>query len=715
MSEAKIVVSAQDNASKVLQQVRSSMGDVQASGAQLAGTLAGLGIAFSAVTATAWVKNIVDGVDALNDIKDASGSSIENISALESVADRTGTSFETMGASLLKFNESLNRAEPDSATERAIKAIGLSTKELKALDPAEALRQTAVALSQFADDGNKARLTQELFGKSLKDIAPFLTNLAEQGQLNATVTAEQATAAELFNKQLFAMAANSKEAGRAFAADLLPTITQITKEFTSLNESGGAFTAVGEGIKVAMETVAIVAANVSFVLSGVGREIGAIAAQTAALATLDLQGFNAISQAVKEDGVRARAELDALERRILQAGSIAKSITSANQTAAESARLGLRGAPSVGDIGGKPTKAKKPKSEEINDNARALASYVQSLQSELSTTEKLSAEQKALNFLKSIGSTGEVAQVRELVLMQAKKVDSIKAEEEAQKALDLARKQTTDYFDGLAKELDAQQKNTDSLRQQVEEVGLTTEQLNTLKLARLDAAIAQEQQTAAALAANDGTLEEIKLAERRIELLKEQRQLTATGQIRQAQADTRAEADKASKDFANTLHNDLKGAFSAAFRDTQDPLKAFGDALENVVFTRAATALADALAEAAIQQAAQSSAGSIGSGIGSFISSLFPSFDGGGTTGAAGRTGGLDGKGGFMALLHPQETVLDHTKGQTGSGGGAVNITQNIQIDSRSDQSSIMAAMYQAKEMAKAEILRSRQRGGAFA
>ncbi len=39
-----------------------------------------------------------------------------------------------------------------------------------------------------------------------------------------------------------------------------------------------------------------------------------------------------------------------------------------------------------------------------------------------------------------------------------------------------------------------------------------------------------------------------------------------------------------------------------------------------------------------------------------------PSFDGGGYTGSASRSGGLDGKGGFLAMLHPQERVLDEAK-----------------------------------------------------
>ena len=39
-------------------------------------------------------------------------------------------------------------------------------------------------------------------------------------------------------------------------------------------------------------------------------------------------------------------------------------------------------------------------------------------------------------------------------------------------------------------------------------------------------------------------------------------------------------------------------------------------------------------------------------------------FAGGGYTGMGVRAGGIDGKGGFPAILHPNETVIDHTKGQ---------------------------------------------------
>lgn len=40
-----------------------------------------------------------------------------------------------------------------------------------------------------------------------------------------------------------------------------------------------------------------------------------------------------------------------------------------------------------------------------------------------------------------------------------------------------------------------------------------------------------------------------------------------------------------------------------------------------------------------------------------------PSFAGGGYTGDGARSGGMDGMGGYLAMLHPRETVTDHTKG----------------------------------------------------
>lgn len=58
------------------------------------------------------------------------------------------------------------------------------------------------------------------------------------------------------------------------------------------------------------------------------------------------------------------------------------------------------------------------------------------------------------------------------------------------------------------------------------------------------------------------------------------------------------------------------------------------------------------------------------------IFGALPSFDGGGYTGMGIRAGGIDGKGGSLAVVHPNETVIDHTKGQ--SMGAAPTVNFNI-------------------------------------
>lgn len=91
------------------------------------------------------------------------------------------------------------------------------------------------------------------------------------------------------------------------------------------------------------------------------------------------------------------------------------------------------------------------------------------------------------------------------------------------------------------------------------------------------------------------------------------------------------------------------------------------------------------------------------------------SFDGGGYTGNGPRSGGLDGRGGFMAMLHPNETVVDHSRGNS---GGEVVINQNINVTTGVQQTvrnEIQSMLPQIAEVSKAAVLDARRRGGSFA
>ena len=57
------------------------------------------------------------------------------------------------------------------------------------------------------------------------------------------------------------------------------------------------------------------------------------------------------------------------------------------------------------------------------------------------------------------------------------------------------------------------------------------------------------------------------------------------------------------------------------------------------------------------------------------------SFDGGGYTGGGSRSGGVDGKGGFYAIMHPQETVIDHTKSSSNTVNNTQSTSKNINFN----------------------------------
>jgi len=90
------------------------------------------------------------------------------------------------------------------------------------------------------------------------------------------------------------------------------------------------------------------------------------------------------------------------------------------------------------------------------------------------------------------------------------------------------------------------------------------------------------------------------------------------------------------------------------------------------------------------------------------------SFAGGGYTGMGSRSGGVDGKGGFPAILHPNETVIDHNAGQSMQGvtvNQTINISTGVQQTVRAE---IATLMPQIANAAKGAVADARQRGGGF-
>lgn len=101
------------------------------------------------------------------------------------------------------------------------------------------------------------------------------------------------------------------------------------------------------------------------------------------------------------------------------------------------------------------------------------------------------------------------------------------------------------------------------------------------------------------------------------------------------------------------------------------------DALKNALGR-----VADMMMEGALSQLFGGGGVKGGGLFGSVVSSLlgWPSFEGGGDTGPGARSGGVDGKGGFPAILHPRETVVDHTRKAASVGRQNVHVTSDVKV-----------------------------------
>jgi hypothetical protein len=262
-------------------------------------------------------KASIEGLDALNDMADATGASIENLSAIEDIAVRTGTSMESATGSIVRLNRALIDTKVDPKTLEVFKMLGLSADDLRKLDPAQALMEVAKAFSQFEDDGNKARAAQVLFGKSLQEVAPLLKDMAERGELIATTTTEQAKAAEAFANSVRSLTKDLADLSRGFVGQLLPFLQDMADAWPRNEQGARDFGTAVKFIAIPLQTLLVLGSDVVFVFDRIQGQVGQFMAQIAAIARGDFEGVKAIREAFAADSEQARKDLDAFQAAVM--------------------------------------------------------------------------------------------------------------------------------------------------------------------------------------------------------------------------------------------------------------------------------------------------------------------------------------------------------------------------------------------------------------
>lgn len=663
-SQAKITLSAEDRASRIIGQVREQMARASEQANELTAAAGFVGPAFASIAGAAGVvalvKNMADAADALNDVADATGASVEALSGLERVARLNGGTLDDVAGILVKFNAALKDAgKADSDAARIFQALGLSVADLRRQDPAKALQATAVALSQWSSDGDKARATQELFGKSIREAAPYLNDLATAGRLQATTTTEQAAAAEKFNKELFRLRTNAEEARRALVNGLLPAINDLFDRY----RSGGVVRAIGlDGF-----TDRVAEAANALRLLGLARD------RITPLSVLEKDPTN-------PRALQQLAEIDA------KAKALGETFKKSRQeylglTSQAGAGRGVVNPELVKPDLKVPDAPSKKTKQDIDENAQALASYVNQLQKQIDKTRDLAEVEKARDLLKSLGVTGEIPQVQQMVMLLAAEAD------ERQRGVEFAK--------AMNREMERQAELQRSLDEQINQFsGRASDALKQAQAARLEERLSMGEVF---------TPEEL------------ERTVKGIAGIRDEAEKTFDAASKSAERFAQNVQDALGDTVERTLRGDFDSIaELWGNLLIKMASQAIAADIGNALFGDLLSQNKTGDLGIFGSLVGSFFG-LGPGRANGGTV-QPWSVQRVNERGFEVFSSGGQDWLMTGGRGGVVSpspagGGVTVSVVQHITVGAGVSYQQMTAAMQRSKAEAQAAVYDAARRG----
>lgn len=288
----------------------------------------GIAAAITSGAFATFVKSSINIQDEMSKSAQKAGVTTEQFSGMAYAARLADVEVDTLTKTYSKLNALL--ADGQQGQKEAVETFRRLKIDPKNLQDADALLLALAERFEGMPDGvAKSSLAIDVFGEKLgPGLIPFLNQgragiqdlREEAARLGVVIDTQTGKAAEEFNDTITRLQTGIQGAGMQLATALLPVLQAVTSEFVAVNNEGGKVNALAAALRVTFEALAVIGANVAYVFQTIGRDIGGVVAGYQALVTFDFAGFRAISDALKADGIRSRAELDELEQRILRLG-----------------------------------------------------------------------------------------------------------------------------------------------------------------------------------------------------------------------------------------------------------------------------------------------------------------------------------------------------------------------------------------------------------
>lgn len=433
----------------------------------------------------------------------------------------------------------------------------------------------------------------------------------------------------------------------------------------------GAMSTIQNGIATVFETVAVLGANLKYVLVQIGTEIGGLAAQAAQAAQFNFSGVAAIREQMVADAEEARRQIDATTARIL----------GARKAQEEYARWGTRNASAATDprridlgrpaASGKPT---GPTDSDIKAANKALQDQAKLLAELSGLSGSFSVEWQLLNNAYKSGklsldglTAAQAALLEKQPAIKAAADEEKKAQELLTKSYQDAAAERLKIVTAMEQSAVSAAEQNQALRDEIELIGLTEEQQTRVLQMRNEAIILTKEATLAELEranAITGTMtrEQIALAAE-IEALKERNELLGAKGVKNTAAEAAKKAEDEWKKTTDQINESLTDALMRGFESGKDFAKNMRDTVTNMFNTMVLRPVISAV----MLPVAGAINGAVGSAVGSVGSSMLTSMGGS----VIGNTvmGGLGSVGGFIGTAY--NTALGTSLGLGSSSAAA--------------------------------------------
>lgn len=348
---------------------------------------AGLGVTIGSIGFGAMIKGAIDSADAMRKMSQAAGLSVEQFSAFVHAGELSGVNTQELAQILGKLSKNMADTAANTGEAReAFKSLGINVKDANGnLKSSDALMlEIADKFAGMEDGAGKTALAMRLFGESGIKMIPMLNTgsngirqMADEARkLGLVISQETAAGAEAFNDNLTRMGAVSHGIASNIAAQLLPTMTNLTDMLVEAAKDAELMDKAARVASTGLKLLVSGGIIVSTVFDALGKSVGSVGAALMATVRGDFAGA---FTALHEGGTDIKASITDATASILRVWD-------------ETASKAEAGAPEMGKKLAAPIiQSNKTIKSEADKAREAIDSQILSLQEQLITfgqTEK---------------------------------------------------------------------------------------------------------------------------------------------------------------------------------------------------------------------------------------------------------------------------------------------------------------------------------------